>query len=519
MEITSIPKFDYNPGDLSLFQFIRGSNGADYHQEPEFYQFSDGELMIYWNAYDFFETSNTSIKLFSTSKDGGITWSDPQVFMADYLGGVPYQVKMRHLQEYNKSIMCFTKIRHAPIKIDKERRIMITDDYSPSNTRAFIRHSIDGGRTFDYGDELSRKLILGDKELPGNIFTCNLDDVLQLKSGRIVVAFNIQDPVFSIDKGALVCMLSDDNGNNWKRSGVITLDTPRGAMECQIVETEPDRLLCMFRTKAGFVYQSISEDGGQTWSKSEPTSLPSPESMIRVIKLHSGNLLVVWNNVSSTTQHPRHPLAAALSKDGGRAWGEPKIIADAAGTDHLSNHGLIQIDDGRILLGISYYRDVQPMTSDLLLAIFDEQWFLGGYDLPMNWKFRTDPNNIGEHEKWYQANPDAHWTDIRIDKDWRSQGHEYYGTAWYSVDFEGPPISVDKRYVLRFGAVDGRCWIWLDGKLIGSQQEPPPMMWDKSFVIDLGDALKQRKKHRLTVKVVKENYGAGIWKPVGILEY
>jgi hypothetical protein len=46
----------------------------------------------------------------------------------------------------------------------------------------------------------------------------------------------------------------------------------------------------------------------------------------------------------------------------------------------LSNHGLIQLDDGRILLGISHYRDVRPMTSDLDLAIFDEQWLQGGND-------------------------------------------------------------------------------------------------------------------------------------------
>jgi hypothetical protein len=44
--------------------------------------------------------------------------------------------------------------------------------------------------------------------------------------------------------------------------------------------------------------------------------------------------------------------------------------------NQLSNHGLIQLDDGRILLGISHYRAVRPMTSDLDMAIFDEQWLM-----------------------------------------------------------------------------------------------------------------------------------------------
>ena len=52
------------------------------------------------------------------------------------------------------------------------------------------------------------------------------------------------------------------------------------------------------------------------------------------------------------------------------------MIATETGSNQLSNHGLIQLDDGRILLGISHYRDVRPMTSDLDMAIFDEEWLM-----------------------------------------------------------------------------------------------------------------------------------------------
>jgi predicted neuraminidase len=145
-------------------------------------------------------------------------------------------------------------------------------------------------------------------------------------------------------------------------------------MELQIVETAADQLFAVFRTKGGCLYQTFSTDGGRTWSPSVPSPLPSPESMARMIRLQSGKLLVVWNPVASTTQQPRHPLAAAISPDGGRTWTPPKLIADETGTNQLSNHGLTQLDDGRLLLGISHYRDVRPMTSDLDLAIFDEQW-------------------------------------------------------------------------------------------------------------------------------------------------
>jgi len=114
-----------------------------------------------------------------------------------------------------------------------------------------------------------------------------------------------------------VCLLSDDGGRTWRRSDEISVDTPRGVMEMQIAEVEPDHLFCLFRNTSGYLCQTQSEDGGETWSKPERSPLPSPESMPRMIKLRSGNLLLVWNNVSSTTQQPRHPLSAVLSRDGG----------------------------------------------------------------------------------------------------------------------------------------------------------------------------------------------------------
>ena len=377
--IGSIAPLTYTPGQLEYFQFIRGGIGADYHQGPTFYQFPNGDLMMYWWAYDFDECSPNSISLYSISKDKGITWSCPQVYMADYPGGQLGGLPMLRLHGSLSTLMFVAQTRHE-IEIDEERRVATAgSNYFEARTQIFIRRSADGGRSFDYGEELPYLQITGGKSLPGGSLYGSVDALIQLQSERIVAAFMFMDTERSdamrgVQHYTLVCMLSDDGGRTWTRSSEITIDTPRGAMECQIVETKPDRLLCLFRTKSGYVYQSISEDGGKTWGKSEPTSLPSPESMVRMIKLQSGKLLVVWNNISSTTQEPRHPLAATLSGDGGRTWSEPKIIADETGTNQLSNHGLTQLDDGRILLGISHYRDVHPMTSDLDMAIFDEGW-------------------------------------------------------------------------------------------------------------------------------------------------
>jgi hypothetical protein len=381
MKIARIPKLTYTPGGMEYHQFIRGGVGADYHQGPAFHQFPGGDVLMTWSAYDFDECSANGVTLYSVTRDRGLTWSDPQVYLADYPAG-PLGGFLLRLRESPTTLMFVQQARHE-IQVDEERRVATAgSNYFCTRTHVFLRRSPDGGRTFDHGAEIPHQGFTGGKSLPGGGWYGSVDCLTQLWSGRIIAAFTFLDPErsdmvrqdWTSQHYTGACLLSDDGGHSWTSSTEITTQTERGVMELQIVETAPDRLYCLFRTKGGFLYQTVSQDAGETWSPSEPSPLPAPESMARMLRLHSGSLLVVWNNVSSTTQQPRHPLVAAVSQDGGRTWGEAKTIATETGGNQLSNHGVIQLDDGRILLAISHYRDVKPMTSDLDVAVFDERW-------------------------------------------------------------------------------------------------------------------------------------------------
>jgi len=70
---------------------------------------------------------------------------------------------------------------------------------------------------------------------------------------------------------------------------------------------------------------------------------------------------------------------------------------------------------------------------------------------------------------------------------------------------------------LLFGAIDGKSEIYLDGVKIGESQGDPGVMWDKSFQIALPSGMDRLKPHRLVVKVTKDSFAAGIWKPVKIV--
>jgi Neuraminidase (sialidase) len=356
MKIANIAPLRYSPGKLEYFSFIRGEVGASHHQCPGIYPFSDGRIMMLWFAYDIHECSGDGVCLYSVSEDLGTTWTDSQVFfkLPDSLN----EAKLIQLRGSEKVLLFLRESHYEGYEVDEERRIFTKwADYSRTRSRLIFRESTDLGRTWNFG-----------KEFPGGCF-----EISQIESGRILVS-SVRPMEEKEQFYGASFFYSDDEGNTWKNSNDIIVPEKRGAMEPTFAEVAPNKIYCLLRNKSGYLYESISEDGGATWQAARKTQIPAPESMSRLLKLQSGNILLVWNNTSSTSQRPRHPLVAALSGDGGQSWSKPKIIADETGLNQLSNHGIAQLNDGRILLGISHYHAIQPPFSDLEMAIFDEDW-------------------------------------------------------------------------------------------------------------------------------------------------
>ena len=141
------------------------------------------------------------------------------------------------------------------------------------------------------------------------------------------------------------------------------------------------------------------------------------------------------------------------------------------------------------------------------------------YDFPITWRFKKDPQDRGLSDKWYAAPIDSTWDPILTTMPWTNQGHDYYGAAWYSVDFQVDPANVAQtgRLALEFGAVDGHADVYLDGNKIGEQKQNLDYMWDKPFTIPLPVDFDPTARHTLAVRVEKHIYAAGIWRPVRIL--
>ncbi len=87
----------------------------------------------------------------------------------------------------------------------------------------------------------------------------------------------------------------------------------------------------------------------------------------------------------------------------------------------------------------------------LLLAVGNSQAGAEALSLNGQWKFRFDPELVGENEHWFTTDTaEEQWTDVSVPHTWNVyEGSERYtGTAWYARTVEGPLVTDDRHIYL-----------------------------------------------------------------------
>ncbi|NKB72405.1 MAG: hypothetical protein GKR89_35460 [Candidatus Latescibacteria bacterium] len=168
-------------------------------------------------------------------------------------------------------------------------------------------------------------------------------------------------------------LLSDDDGATWRPSRSMLAGPERGLMEPYIVELDDGRLRMWMRTQVDTQYESVSADGGLTWSPAAPGALVSPESPVAVARHEkTGLLAVVWNhNRKGKHTTDRTPICIAFSADEGASWSHEQRLDPAADLDNL---GCTFSYPGIDFLGeqgfVTYYENRDGKIS-LILRTFD----------------------------------------------------------------------------------------------------------------------------------------------------
>jgi predicted neuraminidase len=131
------------------------------------------------------------------------------------------------------------------------------------------------------------------------------------------------------------------------------LTAESGLIQPTLVPLGGDRVLMMLRDRSPTrrLRTAYSDDNGWTWSETDTSALPNPDSAVDALRLRDGRILLVYNHA----EHGRENLRLALSADEGRSW-QPGPELEAAGDREFSYPQLAEDRRGRIHLTYTWHR-------------------------------------------------------------------------------------------------------------------------------------------------------------------
>ncbi|SPF41286.1 Neuraminidase (Sialidase)-like protein [Candidatus Sulfopaludibacter sp. SbA4] len=190
----------------------------------------------------------------------------------------------------------------------------------------------------------------------------------QLPSGRILV------PMYSDGFSFGIMGISDDGGYTWTGSEPIV---GAGCVQPSVVRNKDGTLVAYLRDNGPppkRALMSVSKDDGVTWTPARDTDIPNPGTSLEAIRLRNGDWIMVYNDI----ERGRYSLAAAISDDEGATWkwkrhldGRPDKPVD----DQYHYPSVIQAKDGSIHVTYSYF---VAAGKSIKHVRFDEDWVKSG---------------------------------------------------------------------------------------------------------------------------------------------
>lgn len=269
------------------------------------------------------------------SSDGGLTWSAPRVVADDRDALV------------NTMSPALTRLADGRLLLAYSWRSggNHADNYGPCARRARI--SADEGATWSDPVRITPD--------DGTYHTGCHDRAWTLPSGRVLVQChtNTMRGTGEGDRRYLKTVYiarSDDAGRSWQHSNRLTEPVAVGLNESCLAQRADGSLLMVLRSWRGQAFASESRDDGATWSEPKPAGFTAPDAPSYLTRIPgTDELLLIWNN--NANPYPRQtlrlpadehgparevpvrghgvtrcPLLCAISRDGGRTWGLPRLL-------------------------------------------------------------------------------------------------------------------------------------------------------------------------------------------------
>ena len=203
---------------------------------------------------------------------------------------------------------------------------------NPKEWQGWLKTSTDGGVSWSDAKMLP----------PGHIGP--------VKDKPVLVGDRLFCPSSTEDQGWRVHFeVTKDFSKTWEMFGPINDGVAVNAIQPTLLTYADGRLQILCRSKNRAVLESWSEDGGNSWSPMEKTSLPNNNSGIDAVTLSNGYQLLVYNHVlppGDAFKGDRTPLNIAVTKDG-KNWSAAIILENTPGSE-FSYPSVIQTRDGLV---------------------------------------------------------------------------------------------------------------------------------------------------------------------------
>lgn len=319
-------------------------------QQPGFYlgwptitRGTGGELMlVYSGGRDYHVCPFGRIEM-ATSRDGGRTWTEPQVILDSPLDDrgtsiletdngtilVTYISSLVYRQHMNNPARLLNKVfgdevddhldrwKAADRKTTEEEKKTIAGAYGG---RLLIR-STDGGATWS-------------KPIPVPCFSPR--GPIRLDGGKVC---------YVAGNGKIAgAWVSEDDGATWKMLSQL----PTRAGESHAVQAGDGTIVAHVREKkttsqgrVQYTIQSRSRDRGKTWSRAHKVADGYPSHLLR---LNDGHLLMCYG-----WRTEPYGVRAKISADCGDSWSEEIVLADDGATWDLGYPSSTQLPNGSIV--------------------------------------------------------------------------------------------------------------------------------------------------------------------------
>ncbi len=224
-------------------------------------------------------------------------------------------------------------------------------------------------RYMGVGFTLNKPTVLsnGDWVLPQSLWKRDIIDIL-LDYGRERNVYHDAWHEYDSLRSANV-FISSDKGESWQLHTGVVVPGQRFD-ENMIVEHEDGSLSMTIRSKAGWIYRSLSHDKGRTWSEPQEWQ-PHIDSRHFIRKLSDGSIVLVRHGITEHKLKRRSHLRAFISFDDGKTWEGGLLLDERGGVSYPDG---FESRDGHIY--ISYDRK-RSTEGEILLAGFTVDDILG----------------------------------------------------------------------------------------------------------------------------------------------